>query len=149
MKPHFLIWVLGGIAGVVVGTGTGVGLGGGIASAQSPAPLLEGRWSGTLGPPTDPLRVVVEIHAAAGGSLQGSISGLVPGSRAIAIDAIEQRGSAVRLVVGEISGGFEGTLSSDGARLTGLWSELAVATPLELVRSPTSQSQPRLPTHFK
>lgn len=113
----------------------GLGMGGGASSAQPAAAALEGRWAGLLDQkPEKP--VVVEIRREADGRLAGSLSGINQDNSAFTIDTIERNGSAVRLVVGEAGGGFEGVISDDGSKLTGVWSELAITTPLQLLRSP-------------
>ncbi|MFT4027459.1 MAG: hypothetical protein QM676_11750 [Novosphingobium sp.] len=102
------------------------------------APALEGRWEGAFGQKADKL-VVVEIRRDAGGRVGGSVTGVDENRSVFAIDAVERNGSTVRLVVGEAGGGFEGQLSGDGTTLTGHWSELAITTPLELVRVPAGK----------
>lgn len=122
----------------VVFAGLGIGTDLGALKAQSPAALaLEGHWRGLLDEKPD-RPVVVEIRREADGRLRGSLAVLNQDNSSFTIDTIERDGARIRLVVGEAGGGFEGVLSSDGSKLTGVWSELAITTPLQLLRSSES-----------
>jgi hypothetical protein len=134
MKTRLGRWLLPAVAGLGMNVGA-------LSAQPLAAPALEGRWGGLLDQKADK-PVVVEIRREADGRLGGSLSGINQDSSAFTIDTIERNGTRVRLVVGEAGGGFEGVLSDDGSKLTGVWSELAITTPLQLVRSPEPSMQP-------
>jgi hypothetical protein len=105
---------------------------------------IEGRWEGTLTQDSTKLRLVLDVTRASDGLLIGMIANLDHGVRLL-IDRIEESGDRVRLAVNAIGGSYDGVLSSDGARLTGNWTQ-GTAAPLEFRRSATGPEPPRAET---
>ncbi len=102
----------------------------GWAFAQVPA-ALEGDWNGTLVAGAAKLRLTLHIQKAFDGTYSGKLDSLDQGS-VLPLDAIEVKGSSVRLTVKSVNGTFEGTLTGD--QLKGTWSQ-GVPLPLEFTRS--------------
>ena len=100
-----------------------------VASAQTPAPGLEGTWRGTLGTGAGALRLVLRIEKSPDGLFTGLLDSVDQGSR-IPIAAVTLTGDTVKLDVAAVNGTFEGTLNAARTEIKGTWNQGA---PLPLV----------------
>jgi len=103
----------------------------------SSAPIaksLEGAWNGTLDVGGKSMRVVVTLTNHGDGTSTGTVMNLDGGEVSIPISRIAQQGSQVTLEIKVVSGSYVGSLSADGAELTGTWSEKTFSAPLKLRR---------------
>ena len=97
-----------------------------------PSPI-DGDWTGTLHAGDVSLRLVFHFHAAPGGKINGSLDSLDQGAMGIPCDNVKFNGHKVTLEVPSVRGDYSGTLSADGNKLSGTWTQNA-ALPLDLTR---------------
>lgn len=98
---------------------------GGQVFAQGAA-APQGDFNGQLGP----LKVVLHLTKSADGALAGTLDSPNQGARGIPCADFHLDGSAFSFHVPAVNGAWTGTVSADGATLTGTWSQ---GTPLPLV----------------
>lgn len=101
-----------------------------IAGAQTPAGELAGRWEGRITAAGQSLRVVLNVDAVGGATLDSpdqNVSGL-PAS------GLSLSGGVVRFSVPAVGGGFEGSVADDGRTINGVLTQGGVAMPLVLTR---------------
>ncbi len=98
---------------------------GGRVLAQGAA-LSQGDFNGQLGP----LALVLHLTKSADGTLGGTIDSPNQGARGIACSDFHLDGAALSFSVPAVNGSWTGTVSTDGATLTGTWSQ---GTPMPLV----------------
>lgn len=98
-----------------------------------PSPL-DGDWTGVLRAGGVSLRLVFHFHAAPGGAIAGSLDSLDQGAMGIPCTDVQLREHKLTLQVPAVHGTYEGTLSDDGDRISGTWSQ-GHPLPLDLTRS--------------
>jgi murein DD-endopeptidase MepM/ murein hydrolase activator NlpD len=108
------------------------------------APDVAGRWEGTLKAGGAALRLVLEISRTSDGLLLGTLTSLDQGNSRFPIDRIDVKGQAVHFESSTVRGTYDGTLSSDGARMSGTWTQ-ASPLPLELTRIALPDAPARTP----
>jgi uncharacterized protein (TIGR03435 family) len=90
--------------------------------AQS-APDITGTWQGTLQPPQgNELRIVIKISKADGGGLKALLYSIDQGAQSIP-GTVTLQGPTVKMTIPGIGGSYEGKLDSDGANLTGTFTQ--------------------------
>jgi CubicO group peptidase (beta-lactamase class C family) len=97
--------------------------------AQPPAQATavpEGDFEGQLGP----LRILLHLAKSPQGQPTGTLDSPNQGARGIPVADIRVEGATLSLRVPAVNGSWTGTISSDGATLTGTWSQ---GTPAPLV----------------
>jgi len=94
---------------------------------------LEGTWKGVLGGDGG-LRLVLILINHADGTATGVLENLDEGGLHVPV-AITQRGTAVTIDTPVVPGSFTGTISADGARLTGTYRQGDSEWPLTFTRS--------------
>jgi hypothetical protein len=115
------------------------------ARAQ-PAPAVEGDWQGTLAVAGQRLRLAVHIKRADGGALTGTFDSLDQGAMGLRIDTVTLSGSTVRLDLSSPVARYEGTLSADGVKIEGAWTQGGGSFPLTLTRgAPAAPKRPQEP----
>jgi murein DD-endopeptidase MepM/ murein hydrolase activator NlpD len=108
------------------------------------APDLAGRWEGALKAGATTLRVVLDVSRTVDGLLLGTLTSLDQGNSRIPIDRIDVKGQAVHFEASAVRGSYDGTVSADGARISGTWTQGA-PLPLELTRVAAPDSAARAP----
>lgn len=101
------------------------GLFSGQACAQE-ANLPQGDFNGRLGP----LALVLHLRKSADGNLAGTLDSPNQGAIGIPCSDFHLAGTALSFLVPSVNGSWTGTVSADGATLTGTWSQ---GTPRPLV----------------
>ncbi len=108
------------------------------AQTTPPPKSLEGYWQATLGSGPGKLRILVTISRSADASFKGTLQS-VDQDASFAISNISLNNTAVHFELKEIGGIYQGTLSKDGASLTGTWTQTGVpAQPLNFTWSATA-----------
>ncbi len=107
-----------------------------VASAQAPAPGLEGTWRGTLDTGAGALRLVLHIERSPDGLYTGLLDSVDQGSK-IPIASVTLTGETVKLDVKAVAGTFEGTLNAARTEIKGTWSQGA-RLPLVFTRDSSS-----------
>ncbi|MGH8201176.1 MAG: serine hydrolase domain-containing protein [Steroidobacteraceae bacterium] len=82
-------------------------------------PTVQGDYIGTLGP----LHLKLHITAAPGGGLSGTLDSPDQGAAGIACEDFRITGNALSFTVPSVGGSWHGTIASDGATLSGTWSQ--------------------------
>lgn len=101
-----------------------------IAGAQTPAGELAGRWEGRLNVNGQSLRVVLNVDAVGGATIDSPDQGVT----GLPVSGLSVQGGVVRFAVPTVSGGFEGTLADGGRTLTGVLTQGGASLPLVLSR---------------
>jgi serine-type D-Ala-D-Ala carboxypeptidase/endopeptidase len=96
----------------------------GATSVAAQSPALPGDYQGKLGP----LRLLLHLKAA-DGSLSGTLDSVDQGSNGIVCADFRLQGDQLSFTVPSVHGSWQGTVSTDGATLTGTWSQ---GTPMPL-----------------
>jgi len=96
--------------------------------------VLEGVWEGALDTPGGTLHLKFNFTKNSDGTIAGTIDSIDQGANGLPITSIARTGDTGKLDVKIIGGGFEGTLSKDGATLTGNWSQGGGTLPLTIQR---------------
>jgi non-heme chloroperoxidase len=95
---------------------------------------LAGTWQGTLQAGKG-LRTVLKITKADKGGWSAMFYSIDQGPDGIAIPSISLQESTVKFAIPVINGSYEGKLSSDGASITGTWTQNNSSHPLDLQRA--------------
>ena len=100
---------------------------------------LSGVWTGELvaGPATLHLRV--KIAKTATGAATGMLDSIDQGAKDIPVSGITLKEKVLHFEVRGIFGSYDGTMSADGAIVTGTWKQAAQSVPLELKRTPVAR----------
>jgi fermentation-respiration switch protein FrsA (DUF1100 family) len=114
------------------------------SARAEPAPSLEGDWDGVItAGPNVAIPIVLHVHGAA-----ATLDSPSQGASGIPTE-FSQAGRQIILDVARVQGRFLGTLSDDGARLAGEWSQAGARMPLAFERRKAglalNDSQPERP----
>ena len=102
-------------------------VGGGALRAQTPATTnVTGDYLGQLGS----LHLKLHLKVGAGGGLEGSMDSLDQGAMGIPCSEVHVEGENLSFSVPAVHGTWKGTISADGATLTGTWDQ---GSPMPLV----------------
>jgi len=88
-------------------------------AAMAQTPKLDGDYSGMLGP----LHVKLHLKTPATGDLEGTLDSVDQGAMALPVANFHVDGKAFSFDVPRVGGKWHGTVSGDGATLTGSWSQ--------------------------
>jgi murein DD-endopeptidase len=94
------------------------------AQSVSNSISLGGKWEGALGIGATKLRVVVTISKTGAGEYAGSLDSVDQGGT-LPLDNIRLDGDTVFFELKALGGVYKGTLSGDGAEITGTWTQTA------------------------
>ena len=101
-----------------------------IAGAQTPAGELAGRWEGRLVVGAQSLRVVLNIDAVGGATLDSPDQGVA----GLPVSGLSVQGGVVRFAAPAVGASFEGALVDDGRTLNGVLTQGGTGLPLVLSR---------------
>jgi len=127
-------WTQGGAALKLVFTESVTAAGG---TQLEPSPV-DGEWSGTLHAGELSLRLVFHFHTT-GSTIACSLDSLDQGAMGIPCDDVKLNAKKLTLEVPTVHGHYSGTLSPDGNKLSGTWTQGA-ALPLDLTRQANNTS---------
>ena len=100
---------------------------------------IAGTWAGVLG---GRLHLVVTITQASNGALGGTLNS-VDQHAVLALSEVTVKGDAVRFEVPRVGGVYEGTLSTDGSKISGTWTQTGEPPqPLDFERSAEASTAP-------
>src|SRR5262245_8738752 len=91
---------------------------------------LEGKWVGVLEANGRPMQLLLSLANRPDGTSAGTVANLDQGNVEIAVSAISQTPSGVTIEVKVVGGSFSGTISPDGTKLAGTWSQGNFSAPL-------------------
>lgn len=117
--------------------------GGGSATPAHAQGAFIGSWAGALQVGGAELRVVFHIEQAESGSLTATMDSPDQGATGIPVSRVAVAGDSLTLVVGTISGRFEGALTPEDSTIEGTWVQSGRSFPLTL--SPAEASASVLP----
>jgi fermentation-respiration switch protein FrsA (DUF1100 family) len=103
---------------------------------------ITGDWQGTLHAGAADLRLVLHITKSDSGSLSATLDSVDQAANGIPVSSITFKDSKLSLGVEAVHGTYEGKLSSDGATISGSWSQ-GQPLPLEFKRSNTPVPSPK------
>lgn len=111
-------------------------------------PAIDDTWQGTLHAQKDS-RIVVKVSKAVDGTLKAQMFSIDESSAAIPVKTVTFREGFFQLSVDAIGGAYSGTLSPDGAAISGEWKQGDSSLPLVLMRatSATAWALPEPPKH--
>lgn len=95
---------------------------------------IAGDWQGTLDTGMGQLRLVLHITKAADGSLAAVLDSVDQNANGIPVKSATLKGSKLSLDVEAVHGTYDGTVSSDGKAIDGIWNQ-GKAVPLEFKRA--------------
>ena len=101
-----------------------------IAGAQTPAGELAGRWEGRVNVGGQSLRVVLNVDAVGGATIDSPDQGV----NGLPVSGLSVQGGVVRFAVPAAGGSFEGTLTDAGRTVNGVLSQGGASLPLVLTR---------------
>ncbi len=111
----------------------------------SQAPGIEGNWLGALDVSGFKLRLVLKVSKTADGALKATMDSLDQNAKDLAVDTISFQDGTLKFEMKALRASYVGTLSKDGAQLTGEFTQGA-AMPLEFKRvSDVSQLELKRP----
>ncbi len=90
-----------------------------LGTAIAQTPKLGGDYAGVLGP----LHLKLHLKAGAGGAIEGSLDSLDQGAMGLPCANIRLEEKALSFDVPSVGGKWHGTVSADGATLSGSWSQ--------------------------
>jgi hypothetical protein len=111
------------------------------AAALAPAQEISGDWHGSVEVPNDaPLRLALHIANPNTASVDSADEGVT----GLPVDSIHVNGTRLGFEIKSISGVYQGTLTPDGSRITGTWSQDGGLWPLNWERGedPANLTQP-------
>lgn len=107
-----------------------------LVSLAASKPAVVGDWNGVLDAGGgNSLHIVVHITQAQDGSLTGTLDSPDQQTSGIKISTITYKDSALHFECSDISGSYDGKMSSDNSKLTGTWSQGGGSLALNLARS--------------
>jgi serine-type D-Ala-D-Ala carboxypeptidase/endopeptidase len=106
---------------------TALGVGSTVASAQD-QPMVKGDFVGALGP----LHLKLHIAVASDGSLTGTLDSPDQGASGLQCTDFHREGQTLSFSVPAVHGNWRGSVDTDGATLTGTWTQ---GTPMPLTFS--------------
>ena len=95
---------------------------------------IAGDWEGTLHAGAADLRLVLHINKTDAGALKATLDSVDQAANGIPVSSISLKDSKLSLGVELVHGTYEGKVSSDGATISGTWSQ-GTPLPLEFKRS--------------
>ena len=103
----------------------------------APAQDLAGHWEGAIEVPGTKLEVNLDFVKQADGAWKGDISIPVQGAKDLPLTGIKVEGVDVAFAIAGVPGDptFKGTMSADGARITGKFTQGGGTFPFELARA--------------
>ncbi|HEX6789757.1 MAG TPA: alpha/beta fold hydrolase [Candidatus Krumholzibacteria bacterium] len=107
-----------------------------MAHAAEPASFA-GDWVGALDVGGQKLHLVFHLLQS-GAAWSGTIDSVDQGANGIPIGTVTVDGAKLHLDLPAIKGTYDGTLSGDGAKITGTWAQGGASLPLELARGDAS-----------
>ncbi len=110
-------------------------LGFAVSSTGQPA-AFDGHWRGEIKVPGNPLEIDVDLVTGEDGALTGDISIPIQGVTDMKLADVARDGDAVRFKMPGIPGdpSFDGSLSEDGAKISGTFTQGGATLSFELVR---------------
>jgi len=102
-----------------------------IAGAQTPAGELAGRWEGRINAGGQSLRVVLNVDAVGGATMDSPDQGV----NGLGVSGLSLQGGVVRFSIPAANGGYEGTLTDGGRTLNGALTQGGISIPLVLTRT--------------
>ncbi len=112
--------------------------------AQAPtAKGVEGLWQGTLAVSGIPLRLVAHITRKADGTLSATLDSPDQGAKGIAVAQTTFANGTLHLDIKAVQATFEGKLSTDGAEISGTFTQGGTPLPLTLKRTDKVQELAR------
>jgi hypothetical protein len=111
------------------------------AATLAPAQDISGEWHGSVEVSNDaPLRLALHIANRNTASVDSADEGVT----ALPADSVEVDDATLRFEITSIAGVYEGTVASDGSRITGTWSQDGGVWPLvwEKGEDPENVTQP-------
>jgi CubicO group peptidase (beta-lactamase class C family) len=117
-----------------------------LALIPSPASAVEGHWDGKIEVPGTPLAFNIDFTAAADGSLSGAISIPVQGLNGLALVDLSFKDGSIAFRMPDIPGdpSFSGTLSDDGDKIAGTFTQGGASLPFEMVRGASPAAKARM-----
>lgn len=116
-----------------------------VLASGAHAQAIEGDWQGTLKAGQVELRIVVHVTRDEKGALKGTMDSPDQGANRIPITGISVANSVLKFEVGAVMGSYEGKINGGATAITGLWSQLGMALPLDLARATAVQAKARVP----
>ena len=122
---------------------------GGIPAAKPAKPSdIDGDWLGTIDTETGKLRLVLHIWNTDHG-LAATLDSPDQNANGLPVTGIIRSGTSLKLEMKEISGAYEGNISSDLDTFTGTWTQLGTSLPLAFKRVKSAveldRSRPQIP----
>src|SRR5579862_2127691 len=117
----------------------GMALAASVAWAQ---PNFEGVWQGTLDVGAIKMRLALHLNRAGNGDYSSTLDSLDQGALGIPVSKTTVNGNVVRCEIPRLGANYEGTLSADGASISGKFTQGA-ALPLVLRRVEKIEAPPR------
>jgi uncharacterized protein len=108
-----------------------------IIIAQVTVPSVAGEWMGRLDAGPVELRIVLSVQRTDDGALRGTFNSVDQGAK-MAVETISFLNRTLRFALPKIDGTYEGTMTADGGKIEGVWSQGGRQIPLTLER----QSKP-------
>ncbi len=90
---------------------------------------IAGEWKGTLSAGGHELHLIFHISADKDGKLSATLDSVDQGANGIPVSTVTFKDNQLGMTVGAVHGSYTGTVSADGASITGTWSQ---GTPLAL-----------------
>ena len=115
--------------------GAALFIGTSLPAQATAAPSAVGEWLGTLRASGVELRLGLSVRANPDGTLSSDLDSYDQGAMNIPADTTVQTGAVLRVVILRAAGGYEGTISADGQRMTGTWRQGPGSIPLEFTRA--------------
>jgi pimeloyl-ACP methyl ester carboxylesterase len=101
-----------------------------LAGAQTPAGELAGRWEGRIAVGAQSLRIVLNVDAVGGATIDSPDQGV----NGLAVSGLSLQGGVVRFSIPAAGGSFEGALADGGRTLNGALTQGGATLPLVLSR---------------
>ncbi|MBV9156584.1 MAG: beta-lactamase family protein [Acidobacteriaceae bacterium] len=103
---------------------------------------VDGDWSGVLRAGGGSLRLALHVKTVSAGKMDVSLDSLDQGAMGIPCDNAKLDGKNFSFDVPAVHGNYTGTLSDDGKKLTGTWTQ-GTPLPVELTRQASTGEKPK------
>jgi uncharacterized protein len=105
-----------------------------VSSLMGIAQDISGDWQGTLKAGAAELHGVLHITKDKDGGFHAILDSVDQGVLGIPLDSVKLEDAKVHIHSSALNGNYEGTLSSDGQSITGIWKQEEISLPVNLQR---------------
>jgi hypothetical protein len=115
------------------------------AATTAQAQAIGGDWQGTLAAGGAEIRLVLHLTPDGKSGFTATFDSPDQGVKGLGVTSVTLVDSTLKFEVPQVRGSYEGKVNTEATAITGKWSQLGTALPLNLSRPPASSTVKRIP----